>query len=367
MAKITWETGTAFDLFVSLCVLTNPGRYGLRPTWAAGVRSRLAAEDRGFIEQVQPFVLVPIAWLMNLDATPKTALVALHAMETLAIEDRLAALTINIIMPMNVQNILRGTICSGGWDTDEQAVVKAYYRKRNIILKPVQMEALMNAWRDPARFGEKYLAALQSYYGVFFAEDEKHIQSAQMKGLAAARFLSEQMPPGQLLEALSHGIQFEKYFHSESGQSPDFVLAPSFWSSPLIFVNRIDVNRVGIVFGCRDDKESLVAGEVVPPMLVARLKALSDPTRLRILRYLAEAPMTPSQLAKNLRLRPPTVIHHLNQLRLAGLVQIILLAEGKRRYAFRQEGVEDALHRTLEFILAEQDLENVGDVTIASD
>ena len=355
MSNIRWEIGTAFDLFVSLCVLTNPGRYGLRPTWAAGVRSRLMVEDRGYIEQTQPFVRVPIAWLMNLDAAPKTATAALAALEAVASEERLAVLTTHPATPGEVRDILFNTCHRRGWNADEQNVVKTYYRKQNIVLKPADMETLQNAWMDPSRFGEKYLAAVKNYYQVFFVEGEGRIRKAQQKGLAAAQGLAGQMPLEQLLEALSQGIHFEEYFRNEGEQTPDFVLAPSYWSSPLIHIDRIDAHQVGIVFGCRDDDEGLVPGEVVPPMLVARLKALSDPTRLRILRYLAETPLTPSQLARNLQLRPPTVIHHLNQLRLAGLVQIILLPEGERRYALRREGALDAMQGTLQFILAEDE------------
>ena len=355
MSDIRWEIGTAFDLFVSLCVLTNPGRYGLRPTWAAGVRSRLTVEDRGYIEQTQPFVRVPIAWLMNLETDSKTALAALTALEAIAPEERLAALTTNPATPREVWDILFNACGSGGWDTNEQAVVKAYYRIKNIVLKPAEMETLQKAWLDPARFGGKYLAALKNYYQAFFVEGEGRIREAQEKGLAAAQDMAGQMVPEKLLEALSQGIQFEEYFRNKGERSPDFVLAPSYWCSPLIHIDQIDAHRVGIVFGCREDNEGLVPGEVVPPMLMARLKALSDPTRLRILRYLAEAPLTPSQLARNLQLRPPTVIHHLNQLRLAGLVQIILLPEGERRYAFRREGAQDAMQGTLQFILAKDE------------
>jgi DNA-binding transcriptional ArsR family regulator len=355
MDKIQWEMGTAFDLFVSLCVLTDPGRYGLRPTWAAGVRSRLAAEDRGFIEQTQPFVRVPIAWLMNLTVHPKTASAALAELAALAPESRLGALTINPATPNEVRDILIHTFVKGSWDIHEHAVVKAHYRRQNILLKPTQMEALHEAWMDPVHFGERYLMAVRRYYELYFVEGESSIHEAQKKGLTAAQRAADQVSAEKLLEALSQGIQFDEYFHVEGEQPPDFVLAPSYWSSPLIHLDRIDGNTVGVVFGCRDDNEGLVPGEIVPPMLMARLKALSDPTRLRILRYLAQEPLTPSQLAKKLGLRPPTVIHHLNQLRLAGLVQIILLAGGKRRYAFRSEGAQDAMQSTLQFILAEDE------------
>jgi len=355
MSTIRWEIGTAFDLFVSLCVLTNPGRYGLRPTWAAGVRTRLSAEDRGTIEQAQPFVRVPIAWLMNLAVYPKTASAALDELAAIPPTERLEALTLNPATPDEVRDVLVHTCIHNDWNTHQQTIVKTHYRRQNILLKPAQMEALHDAWLDPAHFGERYLLSLKRYYQAYFVEGEAHVREVQEKGLTTAQDMAEHLPPERLLEALSKGVQFEEYFRNGAGESPDFVLAPSYWSSPLIHIDRMDGNTIGVVFGCRDDSEGLVPGEVVPPMLMARLKALSDPTRLRILRHLAQAPLTPSQLAKKLGLRPPTVIHHLNQLRLAGLVQIILLAGGKRRYAFRREGAQDAMQSTLQFILAEDE------------
>jgi DNA-binding transcriptional ArsR family regulator len=80
------------------------------------------------------------------------------------------------------------------------------------------------------------------------------------------------------------------------------------------------------------------------------LKSLADSTRLHILCYLAEKPHTPSQLARRLRLRPPTVIHHLNDLRLAGLVQVILQPEGERRYTLRREAILAAMDRLKELL-----------------
>jgi len=44
--NILWENGSAYDLFVSLRVIHNPDEFGLRPSWAAGVRSRLPTQLR---------------------------------------------------------------------------------------------------------------------------------------------------------------------------------------------------------------------------------------------------------------------------------------------------------------------------------
>jgi DNA-binding transcriptional ArsR family regulator len=77
--------------------------------------------------------------------------------------------------------------------------------------------------------------------------------------------------------------------------------------------------------------------------LVRALQALSDPTRLRILYYLSENTLSPTELSRRLRLRTPTVLHHLNTLRLAGLVQVTL-KEGTetKTYAVRAEAVATA-------------------------
>lgn len=42
--KLYWDFGTAYDLFLSLHVLHEPDIFGLKASWAAGVRSRIPSE-----------------------------------------------------------------------------------------------------------------------------------------------------------------------------------------------------------------------------------------------------------------------------------------------------------------------------------
>ena len=87
----------------------------------------------------------------------------------------------------------------------------------------------------------------------------------------------------------------------------------------------------------------------MPDALLRTLKALSDPTRLRILRYATEEPITAAELSRRLRLRIPTVTHHLRILRLATLVQLtVKRIDGIDRdtYSLRFEAVE-ALYEAL--------------------
>ena len=58
------------------------------------------------------------------------------------------------------------------------------------------------------------------------------------------------------------------------------------------------------------------------PDLLTALKALSDASRLRIVGVLAEGdPVSVEELARRLSLSPGTVVHHLNRLRAARLVE----------------------------------------------
>jgi DNA-binding transcriptional ArsR family regulator len=77
---------------------------------------------------------------------------------------------------------------------------------------------------------------------------------------------------------------------------------------------------------------------------VRALKAMSDPTRLRILHYLSQDSLSPAELARRLRLRAPTVTHHLHALRLAGLVQVTLgssYGKEKKSFAARSESIKE--------------------------
>ena len=85
-----------------------------------------------------------------------------------------------------------------------------------------------------------------------------------------------------------------------------------------------------LLFGARPDNESLIPGEIVPDNLVLGLKSLADPSRLQIMRYLVQGKYTQADLSRKLRLRAPTITHHLHELRLAGLVGFEI--EGSSRY-----------------------------------
>ena len=76
---LLWEMGTGYELFISLTVLHGPEYYGVRASWAAGIRSRIPAPERKFLEEVVPFLPFPLGWVHNLPE-PRDSISALWAL-----------------------------------------------------------------------------------------------------------------------------------------------------------------------------------------------------------------------------------------------------------------------------------------------
>jgi DNA-binding transcriptional ArsR family regulator len=344
MQTIQWKTGTANDFFVSQAVIHQPGIFGLRPSWAAGVRQRLTTPKKEFLEKIQSFSGVPLYWLSELPE-PGDASTALSIIKDLNPIERIEALTLNPETNAEVRTCLQDIAWRGSFQEGELIFLRHHYHLREAILSPAGLNNLVTTWSELQRSGETYLSALQDYYHVFFEEEEVRIRPALQSGLERAKELASRMELEALIEELSHGIRF-----APLDNSTEFVLSPSYWCSPLIYYTRLMPGRMLLLFGARPEYEGIVPGAGPPSLLVSSLKCLADPTRLRILRFLADQPLSSSELARLLRLRLPTVIHHLRLLRLAGLVQITV-GETEKRYAARLE-ILDSIQNALGIFIA---------------
>lgn len=343
--RLTWEISTAYDLMMSIEVLHNPEKFGLRPSWAAGVRSRVPASERNVLEDSLTLFYVPIAWLHSLPE-PKDSEVALWALRQMAPEEMLRNLSYHGKPDAEYNQILAGVFERRTWDEqDFEQLQKDLKSKKGYSKKDIQ--SILDWWSRPDEFGERYLAALQSYYQEFFAEEEQRIKPALQRANEQAQEIAQQKNLPELIESLSQGVKL--FIDSEVNE---VVCAPSFWITPLILYNSITSQKMLLVYGARPSDASLVPGEVVPDALLRGLKALADPTRLKIIRYLTHEPLSPAQLSRRLRLRPPTVVHHLEVLRLAGLVRLNLEIPGERKYAARSEGLDDTFSNITDFFKA---------------
>ncbi len=345
--KISWDKGSAYDLFVSLFIIHRPDQFGLRPSWAAGVRSRLPIPLRDVLEHSQKFMHVPLQWI-NLLPEPKDSQTALNALAKLSPEDRLPEL---VFSSEYSQDLEAYRVCLFSLDGKQRLTANLETQIRETMNNPSRYtksfgRATFDAWSDRKTFGEKYLEALEVYVNNFFLEEEHRIIPAQEKGIEEAKLMAQHRNVFSLLEELSEGVRMDWV-----SEVTELILAPSFWGAPFVFYNRLGDTKGIVLFGSRPEGKTLVPGELVPEELLNTLKALADPTRLRILRYLQEKPSTTTELAKFLRLRPPTVIHHLRNLRLAGLIFVTISPKSEQRYAVRLEGLNSTT-KLLEAYLA---------------
>jgi DNA-binding transcriptional ArsR family regulator len=193
---------------------------------------------------------------------------------------------------------------------------------------------MLDWWTRAEEFGHRYLEALRTYFDVFFAEEEKRLHSVLCEAVLQAQALAKLHQLPELLEELSQ-IRIRAL-----PELDELVLVPSFWLTPRTSLGLVGPGRGMWVFGARPAGASLVPGELVPDAMLRTLKALSDPTRLRILQYLVSEPLTTADLARRLRLRAQTVSHHVQVLRLAGLVHTSMAdIRSEKRYATSREMV----------------------------
>ena len=339
--KLYWDFGTAYDLFLSLHVLHEPDIFGLKASWAAGVRSRIPSEHRQTLELMRNIMSMPHYFVHNLPQ-PKSAETLLDALMKMPTGMRLPALYFRGNSPKELREILHNCSARAKWTRAEKNVIVESFRMNNHEAHQTVLEQLHYAWSHREEYGEALLAALKSYFDNFFAEEEQRILPVLKQGLSHAQMRSGSLPLAAMLEELSSGVRYR-----DLEQINSIHLAPSFWGAPLLFYDELDNDEMLMLFPARPETMAIIPGEIVPDALLNGLKALSDSTRLRILRYLTHCPQTAAQLSRALRLRPPTVAHHLMGLRMAGVVQVIISHEGDRQYATRFEGfdtIQDLLY-----------------------
>lgn len=355
---IVWDFGTAYELFISLHVLLEPEYFGIRPSYAASVRARIPAAERKLLEEFYPILGVPLKWIHTLPA-PKDAISALWALKQIPPARRMIELY-RVSEPYEsdgsedsekrktFNEILLRVAAEGTYTpADVDFFFKVLTKKHSSIKREI-VESAFNWWSRPADLGEAYLTAFQSYYQAFFEEEEKRIEPALRAGLERAQALAAAVSFEELFTELSQGLQL-----GDEITASTFIFVPAFWPTPLVFLEKYDDKTMLLTFGARPADMSVVPGEIVPDALVRSLKALADPTRLKILRYLTDESLTPSEIARKLQLRPPTVTHHLKELRLAGLVELSLMHE-ENRYTIRKQALDAVYENLNAFLQGEQ-------------
>jgi DNA-binding transcriptional ArsR family regulator len=357
--QIAWDQGTGYDFLASLTVLHFPDKFGLRGAWAAGVRSRIPGEERDFLEEVVGNFPPPLRWVYSLTG-PKDASTVLLSLKQIPAADRITELD---FCPVDSEELLKTLVQIKErreyTPEDLEEVLRhwrKYYKDQKAIEEEVivkisrrRAETVIKMFANPEDFGERYLQALSTYYEVFFAEEEKRISSKLEHALEKAQKLAGKYDLVKLLNKLLDGDWDETLLDLDQ-----LILVPSYWYTPWSQTSCLQPERMLMLYGSRPKEESLVPGEIVPEDLMEKLKAMTDPTRLRILRYLMQEQLTPAELARRLRLRAPTVTHHLHALKSAGMVHFVMRGKHEHLYFAKMDSIKGTYTLLKEFL--EQDV-----------
>lgn len=346
--QITWDYGTGYDLFTSLYVIHNPGEVGLRATWAAGVRSRLPSYMREMLEEILIHFCMPAHWIYSLQQ-PKDGLTVIRALEKMPPQ--------NIIHDLYIapgshapEDLIYDSIWErGSWNEEDLGKISeccsGLFTKGNKPTKRKRLVAWLDWWTKPEEFGNLYKRVIAEYYETFYREEERRISADLQEGYEAAKELEKNLTVEDLFEELTHGLNCEEFLKLDS-----VILVPSYWSSPRVFHCNLGKGKRIILFGAKPRDATLVPGEPVPDSLSVALNTLADHTRLRILKLLISSPRTQTEIAKELRLRTPTISHHMKALRVAGLISIATSEKDESRYSTRVSSIEDLCRAIKDFL-----------------
>ena len=349
---LEWNLGTAYDLLMSASTLMNPREHGIPAPWAAGVRKRLSAprqhDFKEFYGSPSGFAAyTPIHLVLEMDA-PKDARRFLDFVEAIPGDEFSERMHLPSFTNEEIAGILKRAFRR---ERIKEREIEAYRQAIARLGRPLgssaEVRRLFAQMADPAGTKERWLGVMREYYSAFFAEEEKRERPALERMLGDAQKLSEETTVSDMVEQVSHGFTL-----SEDIELSRLILAPSIWMHP--FTMRVEVaeQELLVLWGALPAGYKLVPGEQVPDGAMLVLRALGDPTRLRLLRLIAAEPRSLQSLAQEVKLSLPTVSHHIRELRGAGLIRLEEAGRGREsKYAVRWPSAEQAFRELEEFVI----------------
>lgn len=301
--SLTIDFAPAYELLVSLAV------YGERPRWKAmdvgqawgtEVEKRLGAEGKALLKRIDPFQ----------DMQPLLGLVAQ------APGARTADGFLDWLATLTPGELYERSFCHMVEDAREH------------------LPADLGAWRD------RVVAALRFWHAHYFADVDPAIFAHLQADAEARRAQAAVTPMLELIAEATNGLYIDPPEHGQVLMVPQHHMRP--WN-----LSCGSGNMRVILYPAEPPQ----ANPDDPPLALSRLtRALSDENRLRILRFLAQAPLTLAELTERTGLAKSTVHHHMVMLRAAGLV-IIHEKERDGRYSLRPGWLDLVAGRLSGFVL----------------
>jgi len=173
-----------------------------------------------------------------------------------------------------------------------------------------------------------------------------HLDPTLLDLLAAraedARQAAEALGVDALIDRFATGLTFEPGTFDVVGAR----LVPQVHMAPFHLVERehgeiVILYAIDLPTGSSDDP---------PRSLIRLLRALNDPSRLRILRILSEGPRNLGDLARETGLALSTVHHHVLAVRVAGLLRNHADGSSLKRYSLRGEAIDRVTEMLREYL-----------------
>ncbi|KWX78447.1 ArsR family transcriptional regulator [Paenibacillus riograndensis] len=183
-----------------------------------------------------------------------------------------------------------------------------------------------------ARIKYSYTPLLRLWYDQYFRHTEQKMLTLMIEDASEKKMLESKMDIVALIEYASGGMVIEDIPELET-----IVLLPTVHNRPIntyCFYKKLMLVQYPVDVPQDSEDE--------PPIVLLRLtKALSDPTRLRMLRFIAHEPKTMWEMQSELSQSREMLMHHLLILRVAGLLRVHLRGEGTERYSIRPDGASE--------------------------
>lgn len=370
---ISISVSPRFEIFHALRLVLHPVD-GVHEKWCRSVQDRL---PRSFFDRVERFCANPVVWPNLGDAIERAAMDG-SFFDILKAQAKLEPERLQFV-------ILEGAIydealardLGAGAKTLEEVIKKIPTERRDWLgflgLYPYDAtsptvkfyERLIS---DPTHVRDELLRILNEFWDRVFEDTWATMLPAMEKSASALERAAPTCSLSEIAERAFLRVQIDEkagYIKSVLGGLKislegveRFHFVPSafnfnrLWS---MFENQ-EIGQSTVVFPFFDPEIALSAQEprdqhadavIVEPALI--FKTLGDTTRFAMVRILAQSPTTSVDLARRLNVTKATVSHHVQKLRMAGLIREEW-ASGAVKLSLRREVIEHISRRTIDLL-----------------
>ncbi|GAA0353069.1 ArsR/SmtB family transcription factor [Bacillus horti] len=187
---------------------------------------------------------------------------------------------------------------------------------------------------------DRIVTIWEGWYKQYFANVEEKITAELNRSLSEKKEWMGKLSAIEIIERLTNGM------YLEDTNADQIILIPQVHFSPFNIYTQLNVGEQLKQFYCYPIDLQASADEPAPRLLRI-VKCISDPNRLKTLRFLYQTEKSFTEIVQHLGLAKSTVHHHVVMLRAAGLVRYHISDTKGTRYSLREtriREISDVIH-----------------------